>query len=96
VVGIAKQTRRERILHNISKDAGIQMRHAAKKRKLTAKGNPSMPFSTNERMPNAKPEEHYQISDETRHAIGISRYLGEHQDDPAVKVYSIFLSCIIN
>jgi hypothetical protein len=85
-VGIAKHTRRERILHNISSDSGIQMHRAAKKRKLSAKGNLSVSFADTENMLNAKPEEHYQMSDKTRQPVPIARYLGEHKDDPAVKV----------
>lgn len=90
-VGIAKHTRRERILYNISKDSGIQMHHAAKKTKLSMKGNPSVSFADTEKMPNAKPEEHYQMSDETRHSIPIAQYLGEHKDDPALKVWSFLI-----
>lgn len=37
-------------------------------------------------MPKARAEKHYQISDDTRHSVEISRYLNEHQNDPATKV----------
>ena len=51
------------------------------------KGNPSVSFADTESMQNTKPEEHYQISDDTCHLIPITQYLGEHKNDPAVKVW---------
>ncbi|KAF8802003.1 hypothetical protein BYT27DRAFT_7226594 [Phlegmacium glaucopus] len=93
-VGIAKQTRRERILHNIMK------RHShlkvSRKRKhgvpheppiisSTTCGNPSIPFSASEPLPAAPSNQHYQMSMEIRHKVPISVWLGDNKGDPALK-----------
>ena len=46
----------------------------------------ALPFSHSEHLPPSRPNEHYQISDETRHSLDISRMLGDYYDDPATKV----------
>jgi hypothetical protein len=66
------------------------MQRPAKKQKKLHSGNPSIPFSEIEEMPKAQPENRYQMSDDTRHGISISRYLHEHQGDPAIKVLFLF------
>jgi hypothetical protein len=91
-VGIAKQTRRERMLHNIMK------RHShlkvSRKRKhgvpdnfpTTTCGNPSIPFSSSEPLPAAPSNQHYQMSTEIRHKVPLSVWLGDNKGDPALKV----------
>lgn len=89
-MGIAKHIQRERLLHNISEKTGIDMRRSAKKQKKMPSGNPSIPLNEIEDMPTGQPEKHYQMSDDARHAVPIARYLGEHQGDPAIKVWLFF------
>ena len=94
-VGIAKRTRRERILHNIMK------RHShlkvSRKRKhgvpdplstlsSTTSGNPSIPFSSSEPLPAAPSNQHYQMSSEIRHKVFLSVWLGDNKGDPTLKV----------
>ena len=93
-MGIAKRTRRERILHNIMK------RHShlkvSRKRKhgvpdpltlsSTTSGNPSIPFSSSEPLPAAPSNQHYQMSSEIRHKVYLSVWLGDNKGDPALKV----------
>ena len=76
VKGIAKQTRRERILNILTNPTPL----------MSAAGNPSLPFSQDESMPQAPSDKAYQMSTEIRHKLDISCYLGDHEDDPALTV----------
>lgn len=81
--GIARHIRRERILHNIRKDREEQ-HPPRKKRRLDKSGKKSA--ENDERLPLAPPEDHYQMSNETRHPIELSTWLGKNEDDPALTV----------
>ncbi|PPR00724.1 hypothetical protein CVT26_012318 [Gymnopilus dilepis] len=95
-IGIAKHVRRERIIHNISQknNKSSATKRPTKKQKKAPSGNPSIPFEeASEKMSTARPEKHYQMSDEKRHPVPIAPYLHEHSGDPAIKVQlSICLS----
>lgn len=43
-------------------------------------------FSQMESLPASHPNQHHQISDDTRHSLDISRMLGDYDNDPALKV----------
>ena len=46
----------------------------------------AIPFSESEHLPAIHPNQHHQISDDTRNSHDISRMLGDYYDDPATKV----------
>ena len=48
----------------------------------------SIPLSNLEHLPAVDPNQHHQISDDTRHPQDISRMLGDYYDDPATKVHT--------
>jgi len=97
-VGIAKQTRRERMLHNIMKrhshlNVSRKRKHGAFPDKFptissngTTCGNPSIPFSSSEPLSAAPSNQHYQMSTEIRHKVPLSVWLGDNKGDPALKV----------
>ena len=84
VVGIGKQIRRERILRNAGKDRGLNVTRPRKKQKKSSRPNPDIPHP--ESLPAAPPQQHYQIADDVRNWVDISRFLGEYHGDPAVHV----------
>ncbi|KAF8193727.1 hypothetical protein BJ912DRAFT_901526 [Pholiota molesta] len=84
-IGIAKHTRRERILHNL----GTYQKRPAKRRRLNNKRMSNangiiIPFNEVEKMPTHSPYDHYEMSHETRHALTLSTWLGDNSDDPAL------------
>ena len=98
VKGIAKQTRRKRILNILTNPAPL---FSAKPKSATSQkrkfgesnalrqgdaGNPGLPFSQDESMLPGPSDWAYQMSTEIRHKLDISCYLGEHEDDPALTV----------
>ena len=100
-VGIAKQTQRERMLHNIMKRYSHLKVSRKRKRVVpdnfpisnssttsssTTCGNPSIPFSSSESLPAAPSNQHYQMSTEIRHKVALSVWLGDNKGDPALKV----------
>ena len=84
VVGIGKQIRQERILQNAGKDWGLNVTRPSKKQKKSSCPNPDLRHP--ESLPAAPPQQHYQIADDIRNWVDISRFLGEHHGDPAVHV----------
>ena len=95
VKGIAKQTRRERILNVLANPTPLfsaKSKSASKKRKFAeftarpGEANLGLPFSQNESLLPASADKPYQMSTEIRHKLDISCYLGEHEDDPALTV----------
>jgi len=83
VRGIARQVRRERILYNLNKKPGLLSRPLAKKRKLNAPKGFVLPFSATEIFPTASPNQHYEMSHDTKFPIDITTDLGDNLDDPA-------------
>jgi len=86
VAGIAREVHRERILQFTVKKQGLVVDRPRKKQKIMSPKSLAIPFSHSEHLPPSQPNQHYQISDETRHSHDISRMLGEYYDDPATKV----------
>jgi len=91
VQGIAKQVRRERLLHRLRQR--IKQRRSAEKSKqdgnqTDANDLPSVPFQDDEALPQTPPEVHHYISKETRknNKIELLRWLLKYEKDPAVKV----------
>ena len=85
--GIAREVRRERILQFKAKKRNLMVVHSArKKQKVLSQKSLSIPFSESERLPPANPDLHYQMSNDTRHPLDISRMLGDCYDDPAFNV----------
>lgn len=86
--GIAKQQRRERILHKIKEHAPKNT--FARKRKYGGEehtaSKPYVAFKDDETLPPSSPHEHHHISTDTRHKLDLLCWLGEHKDDPAVEV----------
>jgi hypothetical protein len=51
-----------------------------------AAGNPTVPFEEPESLPTSTPAAHHHISSDVRHKINLSEWLGNHEDDPALRV----------
>ncbi|KAF8800327.1 hypothetical protein BYT27DRAFT_7314007 [Phlegmacium glaucopus] len=86
VTGIAREVRHERILQFTVKNQALAItHHARKKQKTMSRKSFAIPFSESERLPASQPNQHHQISDDTRHSHDISRMLGDYYDDPATK-----------
>jgi hypothetical protein len=90
--GIAKQQRRERLLHHIKELAPSGTSTRTRKRKY---GNieaalPHIAFEDDEELPQSFPHKHHHISRGTRHKIDLLRWLGDNEDDPALKVQYFF------
>ena len=94
--GIAREVCRERILQFTVKNHGlIAERPSRKKQKTLSRKSLSIPFSESERLPPANPDQHYQMSNDTRHPVDISRMLGDCHGDPGCNVRIItFLTTI--
>ena len=84
VRGIARHVRRERILHNLKKKPGLlASRPLQKKQKLNAPKSFVLPFSATEAPPpTGSPNQHYEMSHETKFPIDITTDLGDNLDDP--------------
>ena len=93
--GIAREVRRERILQFKSKNHHLVVKRPShKKQKTLSRKSFSMDFSDSERLPCANPDQHYQMSNETRHPHDISRMIGDHYGDPALEVRTVLFSKI--
>ena len=87
--GIAHEIRREHILHfTMNKQSLPVTQHRQKRQKTLSRKSLSIPFSNSEPLPAMDPNQHHQISDDTRHPQDISRMLGDNYDDPATKVHT--------
>jgi hypothetical protein len=59
----------------------------SKRRKyIRTQANPTVAFGEEEGLASTTPNAHYHMSNDTRHKTNISEWLGDHQDDPALKV----------
>jgi len=88
--GIAREVCREHILQFTAKNHCLVVeRPSRKKQKTILCRSFSIPFSESEGLPPGLPDQHYQMSHETRHSHDISRMLGDHYDDPACNVGSV-------
>ena len=90
VKGIAKQTQCEHILNILTE--GPKSSASSRKRKFkeltqATEGNPSLSFLEQENLPPGPADKAYQMSTEIRHKMDIYRYLGDHEDDPALMVH---------
>jgi hypothetical protein len=96
VRGIAKQQRRERLLHHIKELAPSDTSTRARKRKygdIEPKPSAALPhvaFEDDEELPQSSPHEHHHISQDTRHKIDLLRWLGDNEDDLGLKVQYFF------
>jgi hypothetical protein len=94
--GIAKQQRRERLLHHIKELAPSGTSTQARKRKygnIEPKPSAALPhiaFEDDEELLRSSPYEHHHISQGTRHKIDLLKWLGDNEDDPALKVQHFF------
>lgn len=79
-LGIAREVRRERILHF------KETNPPHKKQKKNSRKSISVAFTQSENLPPANPNQRYQMSNETRHPHDISKMLGDFSGDPACNV----------
>jgi len=93
--GIATQEQRERRLAQIGeaapKDiAGMSSQTCKNSGRLNNLGQDQDDYDNfsedDEELPSMQPQEHHHISPSVRHKIQLSSWLGENQDDPALKV----------
>ncbi|PPQ76747.1 hypothetical protein CVT24_012267 [Panaeolus cyanescens] len=81
-LGVAKNVSRQRRMHIRSQITGIQMTRATKKTRIPPKQRKAL---ISESLIPSRVSEHYQISEETRNSVPISRFLSENTGDPALK-----------
>ena len=91
VCGIARHVRRERILHNMRKKLPLQP--PSKKQKLTCTSQTSflLPFSATETFQSTSPNQHYEMSHDTKFPIDITIDLGDNLDDPAQTIHWLYI-----
>ena len=92
--GITKQQRCEQILHKMrglgpSGTSTLAHKHKygnhnAQPMAISAK--PHVAFKDGEALPPSPPHEHHHVSMDTCHKISLLCWLGDNQDDPALKV----------
>lgn len=88
VHGIAWHVWCEWILHNLRKTQNLLLlRLPLKKQKLTSQTSFLLPFSATKSF-QSSPNQHYEMSHETKFPIDITTDLGNNLDDPAQAVHS--------
>lgn len=91
--GIAKQQRRERLLHLISQsDPYLPKPNQAAQPSKVASAESEL-SQVKENLPPLSPYEHHQMSTETASKINVIKWLSDNHDDPALKVYLPSWSC---
>jgi len=97
--GIATQQQRERRLIQIGeaapKDTGTssqKCKDSDRRNTLREDQDNSHPSEDNEALPPIRPQDHHYISPGVLHKIRLSTWLGENQDDPALKVRMYYWS----
>jgi hypothetical protein len=78
VAGIATQVHRERLLRNLNENNKLPTNPQAQA---------NLPSQGDEALPPTPPELHHHISGETRHKVFLAEWLGNNEDDPALKVF---------
>lgn len=90
--GIAKQQRRERLLHKLRQNAqGATQQASDHSDARETDSHPTVRFSERELLPQCSPESQYQISNSRRLHWDITAWLHRNREDAAVKVCSHLL-----
>lgn len=74
------------MLFNMSNRGHDGRANRKKRKKLNSNPTVGLAFTENKTLPASNPEDHYQMSHETRHRIQLSTWLGDNEDDPALTV----------
>ena len=90
--GISVHQRREQLLHKINLRNGETGNHQKKLRKTNQKNSaPTIPFEEAENLPFTDPQVHHHMSSDTRHKVDLVRWVGDHEDDPAMMVSVVWM-----
>ncbi|KAI9462002.1 hypothetical protein BJY52DRAFT_1116777, partial [Lactarius psammicola] len=87
--GIATHVHREHALHNVGKELNLDMNRPAKRRKVSKLDRQT--GIAHEGLPQAPPQQHYQLPDRSQNIFMLDVFLHENRRDPAAKD---FLPCL--
>ncbi|KAH9004426.1 hypothetical protein EDB84DRAFT_1573164 [Lactarius hengduanensis] len=99
--GIAKHIHREHAIHNIGKELNLDMSRPAKRRKLSTRDGQLETGVAHKGLPQAPPQQRYQLPERSRHIVMLDVFLRENRRDPAVKDFlprlrDHLLACILH